>query len=92
MDLSVVQTIGKNIKVFSDLGGVLEKNATVNLVKMELGGGKVYSGAYMDLKGDTSSFKAHIGYLGEENQRLDMNYVAAITVKKQKALWKAAAY
>lgn len=89
VDLSVVQIIGKNIKVFSDLGGVLEKNATVNLVKMELGGSKVYSGAYMDLKGDTSSFKAHIGYLGEENQRLDMNYVARHHGKKTESLMES---
>ena len=89
VDLSVVQTVGKQIKVFSDIGGVLEKNATVNLVRMELGGSKVYSGAYMDLKGDTSSFKAHIGYLGEENQHLDMNYVARHHGRKTESLMES---
>ena len=89
LDLSVVQTVGKNLQVFSDIGGVLEKNAAVDLVKMELGGKEVYSGAYMDLKGDTSSFKAHIGYLGEEKQRLDMNYVARHHGKKTESLMES---
>lgn len=89
LDLSVVQTVGKNLQVFSDIGGVLEKNAAVDLVKMELGGKEVYSGAYMDLKGDTSSFKAHIGYLGEEKQRLDMNYVARHNGKKTESLMES---
>lgn len=89
LDLSVVQTIGKNQQVFSDIGGVLEKNAAVDLVKMELGGKEVYSGAYMDLKGDTSSFKAHIGYLGEEKQHLDMNYVARHHGRKTECLMES---
>lgn len=89
LDLSVVQTIGKNLQVFSDIGGILEKNAAVDLVKMELGGKEVYSGAYMDLKGDTSSFKAHIGYLGQEKQRLDMNYVARHHGKKTESLMES---
>lgn len=89
LDLAVVQTIGKSQQVFSDIGGLLEKNAAVELVKMELGGKEVYSGAYMDLKGDTSSFKAHIGYLGEEKQRLDMNYVARHHGKKTESLMES---
>ena len=89
LDLSVVQTTGKNLQVFSDIGGILEKNAAVDLVKMELGGKEVYSGAYMDLKGDTSSFKAHIGYLGQEKQRLDMNYVARHHGKKTESLMES---
>lgn len=89
LNLTVVQTMGKTLRVFSDIGGVLEKNAAVDLVKMELGGKEVYSGAYMDLKGDTSSFKAHIGYLGEEKQRLDMNYVARHHGKKTESLMES---
>ena len=52
------------------------KKASVELVKMELGAEKVYTGALMTLKGDGSSFTAHIGYQGFTGQHLDMNYVA----------------
>ena len=89
LDLTVVQTMDKKTKVFSDIGGILKKNASVELVKMELGGKEVYSGAYMDLKEDSSSFKAHIGYLGEEKQRLDMNYVARHHGRKTESLMES---
>ena len=89
LDLTVVQTMDKKTKVFSDIGGILGKNASVDLVKMELGGKEVYFGAYMDLKEDSSSFKAHIGYLGEEKQRLDMNYVARHHGRKTESLMES---
>ena len=89
ISLSVVQTLGKQVRVFSDIGGVLEKGAAVDLVKMELGGKEVYSGAYMKLEGDNSSFAAHIGYLGEEGQHLDMNYVARHYGKKTNSLMES---
>lgn len=89
IDITVVQTVDKNVSVFSDIGGILEKNAAVNLVKMELGGKKVYSGVYMDLKGDFSSFEACIGYLGEEKQHLDMNYVARHHGRKTQSLMES---
>ena len=89
IDITVVQTVDKNVSVFSDMGGILEKYAAVNLVKMELGGKKVYSGVYMDLKGDFSSFEARIGYLGEEKQHLDMNYVARHHGRKTQSLMES---
>ena len=89
IDITVVQTVDKNVSVFSDIGGILEKNAAVNLVKMELGGKKVYSGVYMDLKGDFRSFEARIGYLGEEKQHLDMNYVARHHGRKTQSLMES---
>lgn len=89
IDITVVQTVDKNVSVFSDIGGILEKNAAVNLVKMEFGGKKVYSGVYMDLKGDFSSFEARIGYLGEEKQHLDMNYVARHHGRKTQSLMES---
>ncbi len=89
VNLAVIQTMNKNTKVFSDIGGLLEENAAVDLVKMELGGSRVYSGAYMDLKGARSSFKAHIGYLGEKEQHLDMNYVVCHHGKKTESLMES---
>lgn len=89
IQVTVVQTLGKQVSVLSDLGGVLEKNAVLDLVKMELGGREVYSGASVDLKGDRSSFHAHIGYLGEKDQHLDMNYIARHLGKKTESLMES---
>ena len=89
IQVTIVQTLGKQVSVFSDLGSVLEKNAALELVKMELGGKEVYSGASVELKGDRSSFKAHIGYLGEKDQHLDMNYIARHLGKKTESLMES---
>lgn len=70
------QMLGTEVLDLTDIGGLLEKGASVELVKMELGAEKVYTGALMTLKGDGSSFTAHIGYQGFTGQHLDMNYVA----------------
>ena len=43
----------------------------------------------MELKGDRSSFKAHIGYLGEKDQYLDMNYIARHLGKKTESLMES---
>ena len=52
------------------------------LTKLELGSGKLYAGAAADLIGKGSNFTARIGYLGQGEQRLDMNYVARHRGKK----------
>lgn len=89
IQVTVVQTLGKQIQVFSDIGGMLDKDASLDLVKMELGGREVYSGASVELRGDRSSFHAHIGYLGEKDQHLDMNYIARHLGKKTESLMES---
>ena len=76
VELTMPQMLGMEVLDLTDIGGLLEKDASVELVKMELGAKKVYTGALMTLKGDGSSFTAHIGYQGFSGQHLDMNYVA----------------
>ena len=73
--LFVIQLLGSHVLCFNDIGGICEKNASIELTKLELGSGKNYSGAMIDLKGRESNFSADVGYHVRENQLLDMNYV-----------------
>lgn len=63
-------------------GTTCADGASFELTKLELGSGKLYAGAAADLIGKGSNFTARIGYLGQGEQRLDMNYVARHRGKK----------
>ena len=65
-----------------DIGTTCADGASFELTKLELGSGKLYAGAAADLIGKGSNFTARIGYLGQGEQRLDMNYVARHRGKK----------
>ena len=58
----------------------------MELVKLELGAGKLYSGGEIDLKGKASNFAAGIGYTAKPGQHLDMNYTARHHGKKTESL------
>ena len=77
-----VQLLGKNACAMFDIGGVCEKDASVELLQIQLGTEKLYAGCLMELVGAYSSFTANIGYLAGENNRYDMNYVARHIGKK----------
>ena len=89
VELTMPQMLGMEVLDLTDIGGLLEKDASVELVKMELGAKKVYTGALMTLKGDGSSFTAHIGYQGFSGQHLDMNYVARHLGRKTGSLMES---
>lgn len=74
--LYVAQILGEGFTCINDLGGICEKAASVEIIKLELGAGKLYAGGHMELVGERSSFAARIGYTGRKDQRLDMNYTA----------------
>ena len=80
--LSMAQTLEKSEVSFWDIGGELKENASVEIIKLEAGSKKVYTGTLMNLSGAKSSFDAQIGYYGKDKQKLDMNYVARHTGKK----------
>lgn len=84
--LYMVQLLDEGVTCLSDIGGVCEQDASVELIKLELGAGKLYAGAMMDLKGDSSAFHAQIGYTGTKTQHLDMNYTARHRGKKTDSL------
>ncbi len=80
--LSMAQTLEKSEISFWDIGGELKENASVEIVKLEAGSKKTYTGTLMNLTGAKSSFDAQIGYYGKNKQKLDMNYVARHTGKR----------
>ncbi len=73
--LYCAQLLDSHTECLYDIGGVCEDKASVELIKLELGGSNVYAGVLMDLKGADSAFDAGIGYIGSGKRRLDMNYV-----------------
>lgn len=80
--LSMAQTLGKSEISFWDIGGELKENASVEIIKLEAGSKKAYTGTLMNLSGARSSFDAQIGYYEKDKQKLDMNYVARHTGKR----------
>lgn len=65
----------------------MRKDASVELLQIQLGAEKLYAGCLMELDGAHSSFTADIGYFADGNDRYDMNYEARHVGKRQKAGW-----
>ena len=57
----------------SDIGASCGENATFELLKLELGAGKVYAGCLTELEGKREHL-TRIGYYTSVNQKLDANY------------------
>lgn len=72
--LYIAQLMGSSSVALSELGGTAAENASVELVRVELGGAKVYTGVCLDLAGRQSRFRADVGYHVKPNHLLDMNY------------------
>ena len=84
-----VQLLGKKACALLDIGGVCEKDASVELLQIQLGAEKLYAGCLMELAGERSSFKTNVGYLAGNNDRYDMNYVARHIGKKTESQMNA---
>ena len=74
--LYFAQLLDKSYDVLHDVGGYCEEDASVEIVHISLGGNQVYAGGLIDLQGQRSGMDAKIGYLGRDDQHIDMNYVA----------------
>lgn len=70
------QILGEGYTFLDDTGAALAEGASMKLVQIELGGGRVYIGTQPELIGDRSSFEAHAGYLGNDRKAIDVNYNA----------------
>ena len=76
VNIYVTQLLGFGSVCLHNVTGICGENAAVHLTKLELGSGKLYAGANIDLLGKESSFETAIGYHARPQQLLDMNYVA----------------
>ena len=74
--LYFAQLLDKSYDILHDVGGFCEEDASVETVYISLGGNRVYAGGLIDLQGQRSGMDAKIGYLGRDDQHIDMNYVA----------------
>lgn len=86
VQLQEVQLLGDRYTCLSDIGASCGENATFELLKLELGAGKVYAGCLTELEGKKSAFDAKIGYYTSVNQKLDMNYTVRHRGKKTESM------
>lgn len=86
VQLQEVQLLGARYTCLSDIGASCGENATFELLKLELGAGKVYAGCLTELEGKKSAFDAKIGYYTSVNQKLDMNYTVRHRGKKTESM------
>lgn len=76
LTLVQVLTLGDAFRFFNDLGGVVEENGDFELVQIVLSGNRIYTGNYSLLEGMSANLRADSGYIVQNDDLLDMNYVA----------------
>ncbi|MCD8119982.1 MAG: SufD family Fe-S cluster assembly protein [Lachnospiraceae bacterium] len=69
-----IQLPGSGDTFLCDIGGICEENAAIELTRVELGEGSIYTGVNIDLAGTESRFTSKVGYLAAADDKLDMNY------------------
>ncbi len=74
--LVISQMLGRAFHHFEDVGGVIDDDAEVTMIQMELGAGAVWDGVHMNQIGRKSRFEDQVGYLCRGSESMDMNYVA----------------
>lgn len=80
--LVLLNYTGMDALLYNEVKGECKENARVEAVEVFLGKGDVYSDFRIDLSGDKSSLKMDIGYVGRDNQTIDMNVFANHLGKK----------
>ena len=68
-----IQSTGKESLLYNRVSGECAKNGRIELVQILIGAGDSYCDSHIELSGEGSGFKADIGYLGQREQKLDMN-------------------
>ena len=86
VDLYVIELLGEKSLCLNHIAGNAEKNAEIRLIKLELGGERIYAGVNMDLRGNDSRFHSETGYHVKPGQTLDMNYLAVHEGKRTQSL------
>ena len=82
LDIYRVQLLNKGYTFFDDIGAVSDKNSTLNIVKLNLGAGRVYDGLNELQRGTESVFNVDYGFLGLKGSLTDINYNDVFTGKK----------
>lgn len=86
INLIKTQTLGDGFIHFDDIGGACFKKGAINVVSLELGAKKSWTGCYINLCEDETEFISNQGYLVNDSHSLDINYVADQRGKKTNVL------
>ena len=76
VDLYLLDLLGNEGLCLNHIAGKLDDGAELNLIRLDLGGKKIYSGVNIELLGTKSCYHSETGYHVKTDQLLDMNYVA----------------
>ncbi len=77
-----VQKVGKKMRFFNDIGGTHKDRSRYELIQVVLAGKETYLGSYSDMSGYKSTIKTDTAYLVQNEEKLDMNFVAYQTGRK----------
>lgn len=80
--LVLLNYTGSDALLYNEVKGECKDSATIEAVEVFLGKGDVYSDFRVDLSGDKSALKMDIGYVGRDNQTIDINVFANHLGKK----------
>ncbi len=81
-----VQLLGNDFIHFDDIGGACYDKGTINVISLELGAKKSWTGCYINLSEKDSEFNSNMGYLVRDDHNLDINYVTDHRGQKTNAL------
>lgn len=68
------QTLGDGYDHLDDTGISAAEDGSVRMIQAELGGRHVFIGTQGELVGNHSTWESHMGYLGRNEQQIDINY------------------
>ena len=71
-----VQLLGNEFIHFDDIGGACFEKGQIDVISLELGAKKSWTGCYINLVEQESVFNSNMGYLCREDHNLDINYVS----------------
>lgn len=78
----IVNLLNTESRNFISIESDVEDSAKVDLISVDFGGRSSVSNYYMNMKGNNSEGSINSIYLGKEDQRIDMNYIAHLYGKK----------
>ena len=76
MRLYIIQRLGRSYDYYEDLGVSTEPNAQIEIVRLDIGAGRVYNGANASLIGKGSSLNLKGAFYLPEGALKDTNYIA----------------
>ncbi|MCD8022542.1 MAG: SufD family Fe-S cluster assembly protein [Lachnospiraceae bacterium] len=77
-----IQKLSDDFTFLNDVGATCGEGAVIESIQIVLGGGETYMGMRTELGAKSSRLESKIGYLLDQKETLDMNYIAYHTGAK----------